>query len=111
MWPVRMPLGGSPLARCCALWAGLPCLALHVDVVHAAILITPTPAGAHVVGTREELPLPAAARYLCGITAGEPVLLAALPGRNLLVVHASHTIAEALADLHARILRNNSDGR
>ncbi|MFI6781651.1 hypothetical protein [Micromonospora sp. NPDC050276] len=81
-----------------------PGLALHVDVVHAAVLITPTPAGAHVVGTREELPLPAAARHLCGITAGEPVLLAAFVGRDLIVVHPSNTIAAALAGLHARIL-------
>ncbi|MEV4764759.1 hypothetical protein AB0J89_19265 [Micromonospora chokoriensis] len=87
-----------------------PGLALHVDVLYAAVLITPTPAGAHTVGTREELPLPAAARHLSGITASESVLLAAFVGRNLIVVHPSNTIAEALADLHARILGKSSDG-
>lgn len=81
-----------------------PGLALHIDVVHAAVLITPAPDGAHVVGPREELPLPAAARHFCGITAGEPVLLAAFADRNLIVVHPSNTIAEALADLHTRII-------
>lgn len=39
-----------------------------------------------------------------GITAGEPVLLVDFPGRDLIVVHLSHTIAAALAGLHARIL-------
>ncbi|MET8312257.1 hypothetical protein [Micromonospora sp. NPDC005173] len=84
-----------------------PGLALHVDVVHAAVLITPAPDGAHVVGTRQELPLPAAARHFCGIAPGDPVLLAALPGRDLFVVHPSHTIAAVLADLHARILEES----
>lgn len=81
-----------------------PGLTLHVDVVTGAILITPAADGAHVVGIREELPLPAAARHLCGIARGEPVLLAALPRRNRIVVHPSNTIAAVLADLHARIL-------
>ncbi|MEU8258119.1 hypothetical protein AB0C06_28085 [Micromonospora inaquosa] len=30
----------------------IPGLALHVDVVHAAVLITSAPGGAHIVGTR-----------------------------------------------------------
>ncbi|SCF23138.1 hypothetical protein GA0070618_4259 [Micromonospora echinospora] len=81
-----------------------PGLTLHVDVVTGAILITPAVDGAHVVGTREELPLPAAARHLCGIATGEPVLLAALPRQNRILVHPSHTITAVLADLHARIL-------
>ncbi|WP_327041351.1 hypothetical protein OG400_29760 [Micromonospora ureilytica] len=81
-----------------------PGLTLHVDVVTGAILITPAAEGAHAVGTREELPLPAAARHLCGIAPGEPVLLAALPRQNRLVAHPSNTIAAVLADLHARIL-------
>ncbi|MGC4755565.1 hypothetical protein [Micromonospora trifolii] len=85
-----------------------PGLTLHVDVVTGAILITPAADGAHIVGTREELPLPAAARHLCGIATGEPVLLAALPRQNRIVVHPSNTIAGVLADLHARILTEPS---
>ncbi|SBT46927.1 hypothetical protein GA0070621_2755 [Micromonospora narathiwatensis] len=81
----------------------MPGLALRVDVVHAAVLITPAANGGHVVGSREELPLPAAARHLCGITGGEPVLLAAFCGRDLIVVHPSNTITALLADLHAHI--------
>ncbi|MGC4864767.1 hypothetical protein ACLQ3B_04935 [Micromonospora sp. DT53] len=87
-------------------WA--PGLTLHVDVVTGAILITPAAEGAHVVGTREELPLPAAARHLCGIATCEPVLLAALPRQNRIVVHPSNTITVVLADLHARILAEPS---
>ncbi|WP_444948117.1 hypothetical protein [Micromonospora ureilytica] len=85
-----------------------PAFTLHVDVVTGAILITPAAEGAHVVGTREELPLPAAARHLCGIAPGEPVLLAALPRQNRIVVHPSNTIAAVLAGLHARILAEPS---
>ncbi|MBW4702055.1 MULTISPECIES: hypothetical protein [unclassified Micromonospora] len=81
-----------------------PGLALRVDVVHAALLIAPAVDGEHVVGAREELPLPAAARHLCGITPGQPVLLAAFRGRDLIVVHPSNTITTLLADLHAHIL-------
>ncbi|WP_328848536.1 hypothetical protein [Micromonospora zamorensis] len=79
-----------------------PGLTLHVDAVTGAILITPAADGAHVVGTCEELPLPAAVRHLCGIATGEPVLLAALPLRNRIVVHPTNTITAVLADLHAR---------
>ncbi|MFJ8578411.1 hypothetical protein [Micromonospora sp. NPDC093277] len=81
-----------------------PGLALHIDVVYATVLIAPAPNGAHVVGTREELPLPAVTRHLCGIAPGEPVLLAALPRQNRILVHPSNTITAVLADLHARIL-------
>lgn len=37
---------------------------LTVDVADGAVLITSAPDGAHVVGTRKEIPLPAAARHL-----------------------------------------------
>ncbi|MEV7990174.1 hypothetical protein [Micromonospora sp. NPDC085948] len=85
-----------------------PGLALYVEVMSGAILITPAADGAYVVGARGELPLPAAARHLCGIAAGEPVLLAALPRQNRIVVHPSNTVTAVLADLHARILAEPS---
>ncbi|MFI7523312.1 hypothetical protein [Micromonospora globbae] len=90
-----------PLPRALG-WA--PGLALRVDVAYAAVLITPAVDGEHVVGAREELPLPAAARHLCGIAPGQPVLLAAFLGRDLIVVHPSNTITALLADLHTHIL-------
>ncbi|MEU7928454.1 hypothetical protein [Micromonospora sp. NPDC049801] len=90
-----------PLLRALGWTSGL---ALHIDVTYATVLITPAPDGAHVVGTRAELPLPAAARRLCGIGPGDTVLLAALLRRNRVVVHPSNTIAVGLAELHDRIL-------
>ncbi|OKI48884.1 hypothetical protein A6A27_36310 [Micromonospora sp. CB01531] len=90
-----------PLLRALG-WA--PGLALRVDVVRAAVLITPALDGEHLVGARKELPLPAAARHLCGITPGQPVLLAAFRGGDLIVVHPSNTITALLADRHADIL-------
>ncbi|MFC6023815.1 hypothetical protein ACFP2T_47645 [Plantactinospora solaniradicis] len=77
---------------------------LRVDVTDGTVLITSAPDGIHVVGTREELPLPAAARHLTGITPGQTVLLVALPAHDLLFVHPSNTITRLLTDLHARIL-------
>jgi hypothetical protein len=47
------------------------------------LIIAPAPTGQHVVGSRGELPLPAAARQLCGIVAGQPLLLAALTSHDL----------------------------
>jgi hypothetical protein len=72
---------------------------------HAGILvIASAPAGRHVVGSRGELPLPTAVRTMCGIAEGEPVLLAAFPARDLLVIHPASTIARLLADLHTQAL-------
>jgi len=56
-----------------------PGLALRVDVVHGAVPINPAADGEHVVGAREELPLPAAARHLCGIASGQPTAQAPPP--------------------------------
>ncbi|MBE1491012.1 hypothetical protein [Plantactinospora soyae] len=69
---------------------------LRVDVTDSTVLITSAPDGIHMVGTREELPLPAAARHLTGITPGETVLLVALPAHDLLLVHPSNTITRLL---------------
>jgi hypothetical protein len=77
---------------------------LHVDVVGGLLLITARPDGAHVVGARGALPLPVAARQMCGIHPHQVVLLAAIPARDLLVVHPSNTITRLLADLHAAVL-------
>jgi hypothetical protein len=57
-----------------------------------------------VVGSRGELPLPAAARQMCGIVTGLPVVLAAFPAHDLLVIHPARTVAELLADLHAQAI-------
>jgi hypothetical protein len=64
------------------------------------LVIASAMAGPHVVGSRGELPLPAGARQMCGIVAGQPVLLAVLTSHDLLVIHPAQTIARLLADLH-----------
>jgi hypothetical protein len=65
------------------------------------LVIVSTSAGRQVVGSRGELPLPAAARRMCGIAAGEAVLLAAFPSADLLMIHAARAVVRLLADLHA----------
>lgn len=81
---------------------------LHIDATGGLLLITAAPGGTHVVGARGALPLPAAARQMCGITSQQVVLLAAIPARDLLVVHPSNTITRLLADLHAALLGSPS---
>jgi hypothetical protein len=68
------------------------------------LIIAAASAGRHIVGSRGELPLPAAARQMCGIVAGQPVLLAACPSQDLLVIHPARTVAGLLADLHAQAI-------
>ncbi|MEH1017315.1 hypothetical protein V6U90_30020 [Micromonospora sp. CPCC 206060] len=82
---------------------------LHVDVTDGLLLVTAGPDGRHTVGARGALPLPVAARQMCGITSHQVVLLAAVPARDLLVVHPSNTITRLLADLHAAVLEGPSD--
>lgn len=74
------------------------------------LIIASAPTGEHVVGSRKELPLPAAARQMCGIVAGQPLLLAAIPARDLLVIHPAHSVARLLAELHAQALRGGCAG-
>ncbi|MET8907549.1 hypothetical protein [Micromonospora sp. NPDC004551] len=81
---------------------------LNIDATGGLLLITAAPGGTHVVGARGGLPLPAAARQMCGITSHQVVLLAAVPARDLLVVHPSNTITRILADLHAAALEGPS---
>ena len=78
---------------------------LHIDVTDGLLLVTAGPGGRHTVGARGALPLPVAARQMCGINSHQAVLLAAIPARDLLVVHPSNTITRLLADLHATVLQ------
>ncbi|WP_435124082.1 hypothetical protein [Micromonospora tulbaghiae] len=77
---------------------------LQVDVTDGLLLMTARPDGTHAVGARGALPLPVAARQMCGITSHHVVLLAAVPARDLLIVHPSNTITRLLADLHTTVL-------
>jgi hypothetical protein len=59
--------------------------------------------GLHVVGSRGELGLPAAARRMCGITPGPPVLLAASLSHGVLMVHSTAAVARLLADWYTSL--------
>jgi hypothetical protein len=74
------------------------------------LVIVSASAGRHVVGSRGELPLPAAARQMCGIEAGHRVLLAGFPSQDLLVIHPARTVARLLADLHGRTIGGGHAG-
>jgi hypothetical protein len=74
------------------------------------LVIAAVSAGRHIVGSRGELPLPAAARQMCGIVAGQPLLLAAFPAHDLLVIHPASTIARLLADLHVQAIEVDHAG-
>ena len=68
------------------------------------LVIVSARAGRQVVGSRGELPLPAAARKMCGIAAGQPLLLAGFPSADLLMIHAARAVVRLLADLHAQAI-------
>lgn len=88
-------LTARPLLRALG-WA--PGHRVDIAVTEDVLVVGSAPAGLHVVGDRGELGLPAAARRMCGITVGPPVLLVAALPRDVLVVHPAHLIAQLLAD-------------
>ena len=76
---------------------------VDIAVLEGVLVVGSAPAGLHVVGDRGELGLPAAARRMCGITVGLPVLLVAALPRDVLVVHPAHLIAQLLADWYTTL--------
>jgi hypothetical protein len=74
------------------------------------LIITAAPAGQHAIGSRGELPLPATARQMCGIVAGQPLLVVALPSHDLLVIYPAHTVARLLADLYTEMIGGGRAG-
>ena len=71
---------------------------VDIAVSEGVLVVRSNPAGLHLVGDRGELGLPAAARRMCGITQGPPVLLVAALPLDVLIVHPAHLIAHLLAD-------------
>ncbi|WP_344612116.1 hypothetical protein [Dactylosporangium salmoneum] len=69
---------------------------LRFDVADHAITATTSGSGRHVVGARNLLPIPAAARQLCHLAAGDTVVLLADPARDLLVIHPAQLVARLL---------------
>ncbi|MFG1954994.1 hypothetical protein [Micromonospora sp. NPDC048830] len=84
----------------------------RVDIgVVAGVLVAATAStGRHVVHGRGELCLPAAVRQMCGLLSGVPVLLAASPSQQVLVVHPVHTVARLLTEHHTRLAAGGGHG-
>ncbi|RJQ84685.1 AbrB/MazE/SpoVT family DNA-binding domain-containing protein [Amycolatopsis panacis] len=71
---------------------------LALETVRGLIVIAPDPGGGHAVDRRGAITLPAAARRMCGIEPGPPLLLAAAVREQVLVVHPATLAAHLLAE-------------
>jgi len=76
--------------------------AIDIDVVDSALLVSAAPSGAHRLGSRGEVPLPAPVRTLCGIRPADRVVLAAYPALNLIAIHPVEVVARLVYQLHNR---------
>lgn len=88
-------------------WA--PGTRLRADVHSRRVVLVPDPAGLAAITSRAQVVLPIAARHLAAIGDSEPVLLAALPARQILIIHPAVEIARMLRRTHARILGGRDD--
>jgi hypothetical protein len=66
----------------------LPGHRVDAAVVGEAVVFGGSVTGRQTVGSRGELAVPAAARTLAGFDRGSPVLLVAVPDRDVLIVHS-----------------------
>jgi hypothetical protein len=82
---------------------------VDIAVVAGVLVVGSMPGRLHGVGARGVLRLPAAARSMCAIQPGVPVVLHASPGQNVLVVHPASTITRLLAQHHARLEGDRDD--
>lgn len=76
-------------------WA--PGRRLALDTVGELIVLAPDVAGWYRIDRRGAVTLPPAARRMCGIEPGPPLVLAAAVAEQLLVVHPTATVARLLA--------------
>ena len=83
-------------------WA--PGRRVTIDVVDDAVLVVSAAGGRHAVGGRGELVLPVAVRQLCGIDPFRPVLLAAYPVSDMVLIHPMEVVARLVAGLHIRLV-------
>lgn len=60
------------------------------------IVVASAPAGRHIVDRRGAIALPTAARRMCGIEPGPPLVLAATVREQVLVMHPAATVAQLL---------------
>ncbi|MGK3206914.1 AbrB/MazE/SpoVT family DNA-binding domain-containing protein [Amycolatopsis sp. MEPSY49] len=77
---------------------------LHIHESHGLLVIRPDVHGLFSMTNQGYLRLPAAARHCCGLIPGDRVLLAADPGRDVLIVHPPAVLDDLLAARHAELL-------
>lgn len=95
---------------CSVRWVGSRGHELELDTTNGMIAIASVPGGRHRVDDRGALALPAAARRMCGVTIGQPVVLVAAMHEQILVVHPAATVARLLAT-HYTTLIGTHDAR
>ena len=85
--------------------AGTP---LAISVTHGTLVIGTDLCGVFGMTSQGHLRLPAPVRHRCGLAAGDRVLLAAYPVRNMLLVHPPAVLDQLVADRHATLLGGDS---
>jgi hypothetical protein len=83
---------------------------LAIDTVDDMIVIRSLAGGGHRIDDRGALALPAAARRMCGITIGPPVVLVAAVPQQTLLIHPAITVTRLLATRY-RMLIGTHDAR
>jgi hypothetical protein len=78
-----------------------PATRLGVSVSADVVVVLARPNGQQTLGAQGHLRLPASIRRACHIDAGDRLLLAALPGRDLLLVHTMPTLDLMLGGYYA----------
>jgi hypothetical protein len=81
---------------------------LAISVVSGTVLVSPDPRGVFSMTAKPYVVLSAAVRTQAGIRVGDPVLLAALPQRAVLVAYSPTALDGLLADYHSTVLGDES---
>jgi hypothetical protein len=76
---------------------------LQIALVGGSVVVHRDPAGVFAMGPKPYLVLPAAVRHRSGVRPGEPVLVAADPRHDVLVVHPLAALDSMIATYHASL--------
>ena len=68
------------------------------------VVVVVAGAGRHALGSRGDLALPVAVRQLSGIDPHHPVVVAAYPARNTLVIHPLDPVTGLLTASHTQLI-------
>jgi hypothetical protein len=82
----------------------LPGSGVDLDFAAGAVVVSSGLGRRHKIGAHGEISLPASIRAMAGIAAGQPVFVAALVHRGILVIHPAHAITRALRRTYARMV-------